>query len=495
MNPLLFIHAYIGKAKKAAALILLLLQSVLAVAQYTGGDGKGDAMDESPEYELLFIYIGGNGKGDATAVSGLKTINGNNIVLWRGGAATGVEKDWNTAGNWVAGVVPSPTDWIAIEPNGNGHQPILDQNRTAAALFFNAAEKKVDLAGFNLTLTETTEGFDAIHYFRTGGTGTLNKLLTTTNRTFLFPVGKSSYNPVTITNKNSEETFSVRVDDAVYMNGLDGQEVTLPRVNRTWHIGKTNPTQNITGVDFVFQWNQTDERVGINSFQLNHHNGAGWLIASSSGGNEVTSSDYPKTLSFTGYKGSFSPFAIGSTSQPLPATDLALKARTDKQHVLLQWRTLSENNTSHFEIERSSNGTDFTRIGRVLAAGNSFTERTYLYRDMQPPVGLLWYRLRQVSLTGSQALSNIIPLSLPTHAQPWVGPVPARSTLMVQLPASYTARYAYQLHHSNGMLVLQGDGWRAGNNSLEIGHLATGMYYLTILSNGERVYQQWISKY
>lgn len=494
MNHPLRIHSFIKQTKKAAALLLLLLQSLLTAAQYTGGNGKGDATDESPEYELLFIYIGGSGKGDANAVSGLKTINGNNIVIWRGGAA-GAVNAWNNVNNWVASSVPLSTDWIAIEPNGNGHQPILDQNRTAAALFFNAAEKKVDLAGFNLTLTQTTEGFDEVHYFRTGSTGTLNKLLTTSNRTFLFPVGKDSYNPVTITNNNSDETFFVRVDDKVYMNGYNQDEVTLPRVNRTWHITKTNPTLNATGVNFVFQWNAAEEVGGINTYELNHYDGTGWLLARSKGGSEITSSSYPKTLSFTGYLGSFSPFAIGSTTQPLPTTDLALKARPDKQHVLLQWRTISETNTSHFEIERSNNGTDFTHIGRVSAAGNSLTERTYLYRDMQPPAGLLWYRLRQVSLTGSQALSNIIPLSLPTRSQPWVGPVPARSTLIVQLPASYTARYAYQLHHSNGMMVLQGDGWRAGNNSLPIGHLATGMYYLTIFSNGERVYQQWISKY
>ena len=493
MSHSLLVHPFVKQAKKAAALLLLLLQSLFLAAQYTGGNGKGDATDESPEYELLFIYIGGSGKGDATAFSGLKTINGNNIVLWRGGA-TGAVNAWNNVNNWVAGVIPSESDWIAIEPNGNGHQPILDQNRTVAALLFDAAEKKVDLAGFNLTLTQTTEGFDAIHYFRTGGTGTLNKLLTTSNPTFLFPVGKSSYNPVTITNNNSAESFSVRVDDAVYMDGLSGPEVTLPRVNRTWHITKTNPTLNATGVNFVFQWNQTDERDGINSFQLNHHNGVGWLIASSSGGNEVTSSNYPKTLSFTGYLGSFSPFAIGSTTQPLPTTDLALKARPDKQHVLLQWRTISETNTSHFEIERSNNGTDFTHIGRVSAAGNSLTERTYLYRDMQPPAGLLWYRLRQVSLTGSQALSNIIPLSLPTRSQPWVGPVPARSTLMVQLPASFADTYAYQLHDVSGKLVMQGGGLRAGANNIQINQLAPGMYHLTIFSNGERVYQQWISK-
>ena len=472
---------------------LLLYSFNVATAQYTGGDGRGDVMAESAETSLIFIYVGGQGRGEATAASGVRTITGNSIVLWRGGAA-GAVNAWNNANNWVAGVVPSPTDWIAIEPNGNGHQPILDQNRTAAALFFNAAEKKVDLAGFNLTLTETTEGFDAIHYFRTQGTGTLNRLLSTTNRTFLFPVGKSSYNPVTITNNNSEETFSVRVDDAVYMNGLDGQEVTLPRVNRTWHIGKTNPTQNTTGVDFVLQWNQTDERDGINSFQLNHHNGVGWLIASSSGGNETISSDYPKTLSFTGYRGDFSPFAISSTTQPLPATDLALKARTDKQHVLLQWRTLSENNTSHFEIERSSNGSDFTRIGRITASGNSSSEKTYLYRDMLPPTGLLWYRLRQVSLTGSQALSNIIPLSLPTRSQPWAGPVPANALLTLQLPASFADTYVYQLHDVSGKLVMQGGGLKAGANNIQINQLAPGMYYLTILSNGERIYQQWISK-
>jgi hypothetical protein len=41
----------------------------------------------------------------------------------------------------------------------------------------------------------------------------------------------------------------------------------------------------------------------------------------------------------------------------------------------LQWETAQESNSSHFTVEHSVNGTDWTAVGTVKAAGNSSTAK------------------------------------------------------------------------------------------------------------------------
>jgi len=74
---------------------------------------------------------------------------------------------------------------------------------------------------------------------------------------------------------------------------------------------------------------------------------------------------------------------------------------------ILTWATATEINVSHFSIEESTNGTDFTTLGRVDAIGNSQTERTYTYTDEQLTANN-YYRLRIVDNDGSQEFSEIV---------------------------------------------------------------------------------------
>ena len=72
---------------------------------------------------------------------------------------------------------------------------------------------------------------------------------------------------------------------------------------------------------------------------------------------------------------------------------------TDKKidnAVQLDWQTFSENNSDHFEIERSKSGGAFAKVGEINAAGNSNQLLSYQFRDVDPGKGLNLYRLKQV---------------------------------------------------------------------------------------------------
>lgn len=95
-------------------------------------------------------------------------------------------------------------------------------------------------------------------------------------------------------------------------------------------------------------------------------------------------------------------------NEPLPVELLSFTAIVNpKSEVQLDWITISEINSSHFEVERSQNGKDFERIGIVEAAGFSEAEITYHLLDESPYQGVSYYRLRQVDLDHSFEYSEI----------------------------------------------------------------------------------------
>ncbi len=91
----------------------------------------------------------------------------------------------------------------------------------------------------------------------------------------------------------------------------------------------------------------------------------------------------------------------------VPVTWLSFNAALTNKVVLLNWKTSSETNSSHFDIERSMNGFSFEKIGEVKAAGNSNTVSFYNFTDRLPVKGMNYYRLKQVDLDGKYSYSEI----------------------------------------------------------------------------------------
>lgn len=77
----------------------------------------------------------------------------------------------------------------------------------------------------------------------------------------------------------------------------------------------------------------------------------------------------------------------------------------------LDWVTASEINASHFEVERSDDGINFTQIGRVEATGNSTTDQDYKYADrdinIQRNDVVQYYRIKMVDIDGEYKYSGV----------------------------------------------------------------------------------------
>ncbi len=109
-----------------------------------------------------------------------------------------------------------------------------------------------------------------------------------------------------------------------------------------------------------------------------------------------------------GFSG-FSEFGVAGADIVLPLELLNFSARPyNNELIRLNWETASESNTSHFEIERSTDGIQYYKINTVAAAGNSNQNLVYTIDDKDVERNrLYYYRLKMVDMDQTFTYSNV----------------------------------------------------------------------------------------
>ncbi len=337
-----------------------------------------------------------------------------------------------------------------------------------------------ELGSNDMTLGEdiTTINLGSNFYFKSDSTGRLKRQISDGNSRLL-PVGRASYNPVTITNNTgSADVLSVRVLDEVFLNGSSGQLVETPHVKVTWDLDKDNANGG-SGIDAEFGWSDSQEYGAMGSYRLNHHNGANWELASGSSGS-VSGSTF-KTMTHTNYLGTFSPFAINQDGSPLPVEFLGMHYDcVDGGGVELTWLTASELNAQHFEVMHSADGFTWKKVGTVTASGTTNTLSEYQFIDAQPSrSSLRYYKLKQVDFNGDYEWLPIISVNCEAVEGVRLYPNPAQDKAYIAIPSNTVEAITIQLIDQTGRVVNTANhNIKKGVNNiaLELTGLQNGMY-------------------
>lgn len=91
-------------------------------------------------------------------------------------------------------------------------------------------------------------------------------------------------------------------------------------------------------------------------------------------------------------------------ANPLAVTLNAFSASCDNRGTEVNWSTESEQNASHFDVERSRDGEVWEKAATVLANGNSHTTRYYKVEDPVRYISTGYYRLRQFDYSGEEQI-------------------------------------------------------------------------------------------
>ena len=116
----------------------------------------------------------------------------------------------------------------------------------------------------------------------------------------------------------------------------------------------------------------------------------------------------------------------------LAIEDVTLEGQAGQNENSLTWQTIGELNTAGFEVERSTDGTDFTDIGSVTAVGSG--NNSYSFMDTQlPPSTRYFYRLKMSDKDGTVTYSQTIVLYTVAPSGLSVYPNPTHGSVILQL--------------------------------------------------------------
>lgn len=177
----------------------------------------------------------------------------------------------------------------------------------------------------------------------------------------------------------------------------------------------------------------------------------------------------------------------------LPLRFLSFEATKNRDKVTLQWKTTEEANTSHFDIERSINGVDFTVIGRVNSR-NVAGVHQYTMDDGQPHRGINLYRLKQVDLDGSFSYSHIAKVLFDPVRTMAVYPNPASEKISIVLDKP-SAKWMSTIYDSRGVMVKQELATGSGTTlELNVAVLPAGTYSIVLNNGMETIHARFVKQ-
>jgi uncharacterized repeat protein (TIGR01451 family) len=169
----------------------------------------------------------------------------------------------------------------------------------------------------------------------------------------------------------------------------------------------------------------------------------------------------------------------------------------------LDWVTLNEIKNDRFEIERSTDGVNFGKVGEVKGAGTTTESSNYQFADPVGSVaaGIIYYRLRIVDIDGKATYSKIVALKLNGSIairEYTVYPNPFTSNIKLNINSTKETAVTIRISNTNGQaLVNRVVTLQPGDNVVvlrDLDALKTGIHFMEIMTEDGQITQKIMKK-
>ncbi|WP_377531837.1 T9SS type A sorting domain-containing protein [Pontibacter rugosus] len=170
---------------------------------------------------------------------------------------------------------------------------------------------------------------------------------------------------------------------------------------------------------------------------------------------------------------------------PLPVELVKFKANTQGALVELKWQTASEQNSSHFTVERSTDGKNYESIGMVTGQGSSSSIMNYTFLDEAPVAGTSYYRLKQVDLDDSFSYSIVEAVTRSVAHMVNVHPTITSDVLLVNTDKKLQQAMIIDLMGKRHLITVLPH--KLSRHTIPVSSLSKGTYILVLLdADGQR---------
>ena len=175
---------------------------------------------------------------------------------------------------------------------------------------------------------------------------------------------------------------------------------------------------------------------------------------------------------------------IFTNTNPLSVSNIQLKAAVKLKSVLISWKSATEKNVDHYEIQRNNEVNLYNKVTTVVA--DNMDNSTYSYTDNMAVNGDNYYRIKAVSKDGTIQYSSIAKVTIGDKLEGinvYPNPIVSKQVnlMLMNLEAG---NYNLGMYNSAGQLVmaqkLQHAGGSITTNIQLSGNLPMGVYQLRL---------------
>ncbi len=263
-------------------------------------------------------------------------------------------------------------------------------------------------------------------------------------------------------------------------------DINVSTINNGHFVGRNQAGVEKNGIDTSAYTNMfTASNSGISSFTIAY------------GATNANSNSAVRQYSL--YMKSFN-YPTGSLL-PVRLSSFTAMVAGDKK-VNLAWTTESEVNFSHFVIEKSNDGVNFSEAGFVFSNGSANDYSNYTYADNLFSANdiLVFYRLRMVDIDGKAEYSDVRVVRLKTQISNTIAitafPNPAINDLRVTIPLTWQGKKVqYEMVGLNGVVIKKLERQNASQTeSFDLRFFSSGVYVIRVACDNEIATQRIVKQ-
>jgi hypothetical protein len=172
-----------------------------------------------------------------------------------------------------------------------------------------------------------------------------------------------------------------------------------------------------------------------------------------------------------------------TTALPIVLTDFNVKKVNEGN--LVSWTTSSEQNNSHFVLQKSYDGEHWHTLEEIDGAGNSTNLLHYHFLDRENCPSICYYQLKQVDYDGKFELSKTISIENKSLAETGlkIYPDPVGNHAILDYYADEAFEFQLEIYSINGSIIAESKLEAVkGLNSFELNtaDFSTGVYVVVI---------------
>jgi hypothetical protein len=175
----------------------------------------------------------------------------------------------------------------------------------------------------------------------------------------------------------------------------------------------------------------------------------------------------------------------------VPVTLLDFIAKKNDESVLISWYATQETSFKKYEIERSTDGRTFNKIGEV--EGKNLANYNFSDNDL-PRNSVVYYRLKMIDIDGRFDFSKIVSVKLNKNlSNALVYPNPTFDNLNIKLYQILIQHSTLTITDVTGRIVKQQQvNVNTVNINVDVKTLAAGRYFVKIVNDNQIINESFV---